>query len=320
MAMKMKMPDTKALAADLPPTFWNKILTATPIVMTVIATALAALSTGEMSRAQYNRSLAAQLQSKAGDQWGFFQAKKLRGATLQSTLDLLRLTVPVGEFDPAAARAVLPGAADGVDLLATTNATFDLIRTGQLPLLIAAPPHDPAVAAALSAAAQGAPEGDVEQAALKIKPAVLAAEVQGARDRARAFDLALGPVNKTLDGLAQRFDLALAAASGSAALTQAARGFTAARLRFTARRYDAEASLNQAVAQLYELQVRQTNASADRHQMRSKKFFYGMLGAQIAVIVATFALAVQRRNVLWGFAAAAGVAAVVFGAYVYLFM
>ena len=77
---KATIPD--ALKADLPQTKWGKVLATTPVVMTVIATLLAGLSSGEMIRAQYDRSLAAQQQSKAGDQWGYFQAKRLRAALL----------------------------------------------------------------------------------------------------------------------------------------------------------------------------------------------------------------------------------------------
>ena len=102
--------------------------------------------------------------------------------------------------------------------------------------------------------------------------------------------------------------------------TDAARDFTAARLRYTAARYDAEARLNQTVANILELQVRKGNASAERHHRRSGKFFYGMLGAQLAVIVSTFSIAARQRNFLWSIAAAAGLAAVSFALYVYLYI
>ena len=98
------------------------------------------------------------------------------------------------------------------------------------------------------------------------------------------------------------------------------RDFTAARLRYTAARYDTEARLNQAIATVYELQVRKGNLDAERHRRRSQMFFYGMLGAQAAVIIATFSLAARKRSLLWSMAAAAGVSAVFFACYVYLFM
>ncbi len=47
-------------------------------------------------------------------------------------------------------------------------------------------------------------------------------------------------------------------------------------------------------------------------------FFFGMLAAQAAVIVSTFAIAAQKRSFLWFVAAAAGLAAVIFAIYVYL--
>jgi hypothetical protein len=45
-----------------------------------------------------------------------------------------------------------------------------------------------------------------------------------------------------------------------------------------------------------------------------------MLGAQAGVTIATFSLAVRRGSWLWGLAASAGLAAVTFAAYVYLFV
>src|SRR5207244_4070812 len=56
---------------------------------TVVATILAGLSSSEMSLAQYHRSLAAQHQSKVGDQWAFFQAKRTREEGLENTAALL---------------------------------------------------------------------------------------------------------------------------------------------------------------------------------------------------------------------------------------
>ena len=83
-----------------------------------MATLLAGLSNSEMTRAQYYRGFAAQSQAKAGDQWSFFQAKRLRGAMQRSTLDVLQgattvrpLTAdalkPSGEVDPATLAALV---------------------------------------------------------------------------------------------------------------------------------------------------------------------------------------------------------------------
>ena len=87
-----KEPDGSAdkPADTVPKGAWGTILTTTPIVLTVLATAFAGLSSSEMTQAMYYRSLAAQHQSKAGDQWAFFQAKRIRGTNLEMTEELLQ--------------------------------------------------------------------------------------------------------------------------------------------------------------------------------------------------------------------------------------
>jgi hypothetical protein len=92
------------------------------------------------------------------------------------------------------------------------------------------------------------------------------------------------------------------------------------RLSFHAQRYDAEARLNQSIGSLYELQVRKSNLSAERHHRRSGRFFFGMLAAQMGVILSTLAMAASRRNLLWSIAAIAGAIAVGFAIYVYLYV
>ena len=114
MAGKIEIP--AALKAELPQNKFGKILGATPIIMTVIATMLAGLASSEMTKAQYDRALAAQLQSKAGDQWGYFQAKKLRSALAHNSLDLLEATSDARPLDAAA----LPDV-DAVTLAALTK-------------------------------------------------------------------------------------------------------------------------------------------------------------------------------------------------------
>ena len=104
----------------------------------------------------------------------------------------------------------------------------------------------------------------------------------------------------------------------AAAGTSLSRDFTAARLRYAALRYEVEARLNQSIASFYELQVRKSNISAERHHNRSQRFFFGMLAAQLGVIVSTLAMAARQRNLLWSIAAAAGVLAIAFAIYVYL--
>ena len=294
MAAKIEIP--AELKKDLPQTKWGKVLGATPIIMTVIATMLAGLASSEMTRAQYDRSLAAQLQSKAGDQWSYYQAKKLRSAVARNTLDLLAAT---SEVHPLAA-AVLEKA-DAVTVAALVN--------NELPAAVPAKFEDN-VKMALEAVESSKPESEVAVVLAKVKDATLADSLKAAKDAAAAFDNATKGINRASD----KFDETLM--KGDRNLF---RDFSAARLRYAAARYEAEAKLNQAVAGIYELQVRKGNLSAERHHKRSGKFFFGMLAAQLAVIISTFSIAARQRSFLWSLAAA-GVAAVSFSLYVYLYI
>jgi hypothetical protein len=295
MAGKIEIPEQ--LKHELPQTKWGKLLGVTPIILTVIATMLAGLASSEMTKAQYDRSFAAQLQSKAGDQWGYYQAKKLRSAVARNTLDLLAATSEVAPLEAPA----LPNA---------DAATLAALAQDQLPQ--AAPAQFPAeVQAALDLVENSRPESEIAAALAKVKPATLAGSLADAQNAATAFDNATKSINQAVD----KFDETLMTGDKNVF-----RSFSAARLRYTAARYDAESRLNLAVAGIYELQVRQGNDSAEKHHARSGKFFYGMLAAQMAVIISTFALAARKRSFLWSVAAAAGAAAVGFSVYVYLYI
>ncbi len=78
---------TAADPAKQPKNTWETVFTLTPVILTLLATVLAGLSSSEMIQAQYYRSMAAQNQSKAGDQWGFFQAKRIRSTIAERLLD-----------------------------------------------------------------------------------------------------------------------------------------------------------------------------------------------------------------------------------------
>ncbi|MGA2869944.1 MAG: DUF4337 family protein [Verrucomicrobiota bacterium] len=295
MAKQVEIPES--LKADLPPNKWGKILASTPIVMAVIATMLAGLASSEMTKAQYDRSLAAQLQSKAGDQWSYYQAKKLRGSEARNALDVLAATT---EIPPLAATVL--GDADAATMAAFTK--------NELPK--ASPPKfEDNVQTALDALGNSAPEREIAADLTRVKDTDLAEALIAAQKAALDFDNATKSINKNSD----KFDDALMGGDQNTF-----RAFSAARLRYTAARYDAESRLNQTIASVYELQVRQSNASAEKHHTRSGKFFYGMLAAQLAVIIATFAIAARQRNFLWSVAAAAGLAAVSFSIYVFLYV
>jgi hypothetical protein len=265
--MKTKIPD--ALKTDLPDNAWGKLLGATPVVMTVIATLLAGLASSEMTKAQYERAYAAQLQSRAGDQWAFFQAKRLRAEMQRNTLDLL-------------------GAQAGATALATEEA----------PLPPAGKELAPEVVAALAAMRDDASDAVMAPLLAQVSPTELAQAQREAKEHSAAYDALTAPLLKKLE----------------------ANAAPAARLSFNASRYNHEAQLNASIARLYELQVRQTNLKAQRHHTRSQRFFFGMLAAQMGVIISTLAMAAKKRNLLWSLAAGAGLVAIVFAVYVYLYV
>ncbi len=299
---------------------WGRIFGATPVVMTVIATMLAGLASSEMTKAQYDRSLAAQQQSKAGDQWSFFQAKRLRSALQHNTLDLLQAANEVQSVDTETLRqAVLssgPDHAQTAALLASEagQRALTLLVKGELPALPASAAPLPEVQAALTAIDDLRPESEIAALMAHLSDPMLTAALLAAKARSDAFDNATRPINQLIEALNRALT---AQRTGGGTLK---RDFTAVRVSFAAARYDAEARLNQPIANLYELQVRKNNLSAERHHNRSQRFFYGMLGAQMAVIISTFAVAARKRNLLWSLAAAAGAAALLFATYVYLFI
>jgi hypothetical protein len=335
--MKVQIPDQ--LKADVPQTKYGKMLAATPVVMAVVATLLAGLASSEMTRAQYDRALAAQQQSKAGDQWSLFQAKRVRGALQHNSLDLLQSIVELHPLTAAGLKAAAeqwpaqPSESEAAKVKTEMLAVLDspvgqqaltFLQRGEVPQAGAAPVLDPNVKAALDAVENLTPESQVVTLLAKVSLETLDEALLTARDRAQAFDTATKPVNQTIDQLenllARQAASLEAKSSSSASGASLTRDFTAARLRYAAVRYEVEARLNQAIASFYELQVRKSNISAERHHNRSQRFFFGMLAAQLGVIVSTLAMAARQRNLLWALAAAAGLLAVAFAIYVYLYV
>lgn len=278
--MKAKIPEQ--LTADIPLTKWGKVLSVTPVVMTVVATLLAGLASSEMTKAQYERALGAQLQSKAGDQWSYFQAKKLRGAIQRNSVEMLQATVDL----PVNESLILPKVPTPAALNLDTN-----------------------VVAALHGLEKQLLETEMTELLKPVSDATLAAALQAAKENATAFDVVTTQAGQELEVM----EKALPAGDKTSA-----RQFAAAKMKYNGARYETEARVNQTIASLYELQVRKANISSERHHKRSGKFFFGMLAAQAAVIVSTFAIAARKRNFLWTVAAIAGLAAIVFAIYVYL--
>ena len=331
---KVNIPDE--LKADLPQSRFGKILSATPVVMAVVATMLAGLASSEMTRAQYERSLGAQQQSKAGDQWSFFQAKRLRGAIQRNTADLLQTVTSVHAFDPAAIQLLADQSPDasGAQLktvLASPGGqqALGLLQSGEAPKAAAGAPMDPKIKAAIEGVETSTPDNELVSVINQVDAKSLDSALHAARDQAQEFDTATKPINQAVDQLENilghlviarpKANNAQAPQAGDS-LSALARDFTAARLRYASLRYEIEARLNQTIANLYEVQVRKSNISAEHHHRRSQRFFFGMLGAQAGVIISTLAMAAKNRNLLWSIAAAAGLVAVAFAVYVFLYV
>ncbi len=338
-ATKVTIPEE--LKAEMPHSTFGKILSATPVVMAVVATMLAGLASSEMTRAQYDRSLGAQQQSKAGDQWSFFQAKRLRGAIQRNTADLLQTVTEARAFDPVALEQFLrqenAGPADALrtQLLAvlqsaTGQKALALLGSGTVPKPSSGPALDEKIQAAMKGVETSSPDAELAPLVNKVNNKALDEALHSARDQAQEFDNTTKPINQSIDQLDTLLDkLAISRqkpvspgsnTGGADPFSALRRDFTAARLQYAASRYEVEAALNQTIANLYEVQVRKSNISAEHHHRRSQRFFYGMLGAQTGVIISTLAMAAKNRNLLWSIAAAAGLVAVAFALYVFLYV
>jgi hypothetical protein len=335
-----------------PKSLRESIYDMTPIVLTVIATVLAGLSSSEMTRAQYYRAYAAQMQSKASDQWAYYQAKRMRAVEADNMLDLLRATTRTSKFDPArliqASQTLLHAISPDqprVVAFEADSADQDFQKFVGSPTLLAAlngslpdvrdnPIGDDKIVHAMNAVANQQPEANMAPLLRQINPDDLTAALLTADNNLSVFGFALDPLAKTIEALRQTLavdadlcqDLIRAAPAPNTALQAADQqlaaaqaDLTASRLRFSAARYDREAHYNSVSAELYEVQVHQNGVLSDRNRRRSANFFYGMLAAQAGVVVSTMSIAVHRRSIFWTLAAAAGTVAIAFSGYIYLF-
>lgn len=341
-----------------PKALWERVISATPVVMTVLATILAGLSSGEMSRAQYYRSLAAQTQAKAGDQWAFYQAKRGRGAQVENTLDLLVNSSRPARFDPADASRAIAAFSEKLQAATPVQSSADLqtvqreiatlrqeldalladaqarkvlttLATLEPPAIAETPIASPELRNLVEAIAAQKPEEQTQEMARRVQEDSVRRAIEDVESVAAGFDQQVKPASTAIAkarGILDRFSEAGSQAQRRARAFDAAEAFrantdfTSARLHYEAARYQAESGINLRIGRLYEASVRRYGFVSDRHRIRSTRFFYGMLSAQAAVTIATLALAVRERNLFWGLATAVGLAAITFGAYVYVFV
>jgi len=233
--MKVEIP--KELKAEMPPTTFGRILSATPVVMAVVATMLAGLASSEMTRAQYARSLAAQQQSKAGDQWSFFQDKRLRGDFQLNTVEFLQALRQVRPFEAAALKKWAEGKPDVASILespAGEQALGFLQQTDRL-RTSAAPAWATNIQAALQGMEASEPAAEMARLLKQVEDQTLEEAVRAARDRVEAFDSTTEPINKAveqLDRLVARYAAETAGAVGESG-PSVKHDFTAPRLRYT---------------------------------------------------------------------------------------
>ena len=344
--MKVQIPEQ--LKADMPQTTWGKILSATPVVMAVVATMLAGLASSEMTRAQYERSLGAQQQSKAGDQWSFFQAKRLRGAFQRNSLDLLQNVVEVhplavatlknsaeqlsaqtGQLPPERQAGAAKVKAELLALLESPagQQALGFLEKGEVPPVPAIAPWNPSCRAALAGLEEGKPDAEMAALLARVNDQTLEAALGVARDQVQAFDLATKPLNQAieqLEALLVRRDACLpppaspvpaasaAAAPRSAAiLPQRACGIPPPVMK-------SRRGSTRPLPTSTSCRCARATFPPSGTVMRSQRFFFGMLGAQLGVIISTFAIAARKRNLLWSLPPGAGLLAIAFAVYVYL--
>jgi hypothetical protein len=334
---------------DAPKSATAKALAAVPVALTVLATILAGLSSSEMTRSMYHRSLAAQHQSKAGSQWAFFQAKRIRGTTLDATVDLVRTLTDTPPFESGSLRSLAArieeglrgGASAAADKAKSARDRLDALLDRPdvkqawpylagptLPAIEERRVQDETITDVLKAIRAHQTEPQTVDKVSRINPARLDEAIERAEANVDAFDEACKPattVVRDLDAIVGEFASAIRDAGGNggdarAALKSLTATVSSMRQDFTARRYAQEARYNQQAAELYEVQVRRAGVDSERHRNRSKNFFYAMLCAQAGVTVASLALAKSRKSYFWAVAGAAGFLAIALGAYVYLAM
>ena len=320
-----------------PKSIWEKIFTSTPVIMTVVATILAGLSSGESSQSQYFRAMAAQNQSKAGDQWAYFQAKKTRSAMAsQERLNLLGQAKPLTDASIASLQEMLPAQLGGGS--ATKNSTLFsqvhepafkeaiLSLNKPLPKADVLKFSDPEFQEIFTAISRGDENSIDDKKIVQLKDEVIEAAMATARKMVADSDDQIAATTKSAKGYQEALELigmkTEAAKTGDSAVSpfrQIVMDFTYAKLNFESARLEREARLNQNVATIYEVIVNKSSWQSQRARTRSKFFFYGMLAAQAAVTIATMALAVRDKNWLWGIAAAIGFVAIGYGAYIYVY-
>lgn len=295
---------------EQPKSLFEKIGAALPIALTAIATTFAGMSTSELSYAMYWRSAAAQDQAKANDQWSLAGFKRDRSLIVQSAAVQLRAVAGYRSLPPMSH-------GDDEQKLAVEWLNGKGPPPAKLPEI-----SDPDISKVLEAIRERGGEKEILVRARRVNRGKLDDTIAAAEAEIAQVEKDWDPVLKQLDGLVQQSLGKVATANDDARPKVATDASVAQAARFEVdyRRYRAEATLNQGVGFLYEVRVKTSTVTSERHRERSQNFFYAMLAAQIGATVSALGLARRNRSVLWLIAGLAGVVAVSFGVYVYLGM
>lgn len=304
-------PDTPADATTTPEekkSFLEKLGAAIPVAMTAIATVLAGMSTGGLSQSMYWRSTAAQDQAKTNDQWtfaGFKRSRSFDAEIASAELDAIagyakgEKTEPTKE--PELVKLVRDWMASGEDKPTPP------------------PIADPGIVAVLQAIHHRKPEGDVLALARAVNREKLEELLNETTAKSLATETLWDDERKKARAAADKAREALKTATGPAR-ADAIAAVTAARAvqyDIDNRRYRAESTMNQWVGFLTEVRVKTSTATSDWHLKRSYSFFTAMLIAQVGSVIASLGMN-KKKGSLSALAVLFGLAAVGFGAYVFL--
>lgn len=301
---------------DQPKSILDKLGAALPIALTALATVFAGLSTGELQKAMYWKSQAAQDQAKATNQWTLAGFKRSRALEMESAAAALRQASGYLRFKYGTA-------GEGATGLQPQAAEW--LNGGGPPRVDLPPPSDDNLAQLIRDIRERKPEADLLALAARIpiktiNAAIDAGEEFVERTTTQEWDEVVGTakamVRKVVDE-ASRTNPADAIDPAKQSVASAAQALA---FSMEDRRYRGEAGLNFALGYLYEARVKATSAESDKHRKKSENFFFAMLGCQIGATVAALALARKRGSMLWLLAGLAGLVAIVYGAFVFLDM
>jgi hypothetical protein len=277
--------------AEPPKSLFDKLGAALPVALTALATAFAGMSTSELQHAMFWRSYAAQDQAKATSQWTLSGFKRDRALICQSAAAQLRAA------GNGFGQEVRPGPAD-----ADPQAVEWLAGKGPPPVKLP-DVTDENLRKLLADIQARAPEADLVKQASRIPAAAVNAAIDEAEKAVERIDKEWDPTVKAAAKLTGP-DAPWAVQADGWDLEQ--------------RRYRAESGLNQGVGFLYEARVKVSSAESEKHQRKSRNFFYAMLAAQVGATVSALAMARRHKSVLWAVAGGTGLVAIAIGAYVYL--